>query len=164
MIQTGTIAVVAVAFARVPGVLLPQISESHKFFKYRRFVLSPTTLVAIGVLVLLTWSNSTGLKAGKLVQNIFTITKIAALLGLILLGLLRGANDAATSEHTAAVCERRATQPGGLLRENPPGGTSFACGPRWLRPYSTRRGCAGLAALAAENLSPQDLTQFSNRR
>jgi APA family basic amino acid/polyamine antiporter len=51
--------------------------------------------VAIGVLVLLTWSNSTGLRTGKVVQNIFTLTKIAALIGLILLGLVLGANATA---------------------------------------------------------------------
>jgi APA family basic amino acid/polyamine antiporter len=95
VIQTGTIAAVAVAFARFLGVLVPQISESHKFFEVGRFALSPTRLVAIGVLVLLTWSNSTGLKTGKIVQNVFTLTKIAALVGLILLGLVVGANATA---------------------------------------------------------------------
>ncbi|MHB8521429.1 MAG: APC family permease, partial [Limisphaerales bacterium] len=95
VIQTGTIAAVAVAFARFLGVLVPQISESRKFFEIGRFALSPTRLVAIGVLVLLTWSNSTGLKTGKVVQNIFTLTKIAALIGLILLGLVLGANATA---------------------------------------------------------------------
>jgi len=95
VIQTGTIAAVAVAFAKFLGVLLPQISESHKFVQWWRFSLSPTTLVAIGVLVLLTWTNSTGLQAGKLVQNVFTVAKIVALLGLILLGLFVGANAAA---------------------------------------------------------------------
>jgi APA family basic amino acid/polyamine antiporter len=95
VIQTGTIAAVAVAFAKFLGVLAPQISESHKFFQWGRFALSPTTLVAIAVLVLLTWSNSTGLKTGKIVQNIFTVTKVAALAGLILLGLFVGANATA---------------------------------------------------------------------
>jgi len=95
VIQTGTIAAVAVAFARFLGVLVPAVSESHKFFQYGRLTLSPTTLVAIGVAALLTWSNSTGLKTGKIVQNIFTVAKIAALLGLILLGIFVGANATA---------------------------------------------------------------------
>ena len=92
MIQTGTVAAVAVAFARFLGVLVPQVSEAHKFFEIGRCSLSPTTLVAMGLIVLLTWSNSTGLRTGKIVQNIFTLTKIAALLGLVLLGLVFGAN------------------------------------------------------------------------
>ncbi len=95
VIQTGTVAAVAVAFARFLGVLVPGISEGHKFFEFGRFALSPTTLVAIGVLVLLTISNSTGLKTGKLVQNVFTFTKIAALAGMVLLGLFVAANATA---------------------------------------------------------------------
>src|SRR5580693_7963901 len=45
-------------------------------------------------------------------------------------------------------CDRGATKPDGPLRENPPGGESFACGRRWLVPYSPLRGCLELAALA----------------
>ena len=92
VIQTGTVAAVAVAFARFMGVLFPAISSSHKFFEYGRFSVSSVTVVAIVVLLLLTWSNTTGLKAGKVVQNVFTVTKIAALVALILLGLFVGAN------------------------------------------------------------------------
>jgi APA family basic amino acid/polyamine antiporter len=74
-------------------VLVPTISESQELIRIGKFVLSPTRLLAIGVVVLLTWSNSTGLRTGKLVQNIFTVTKIAALLGLVALGLTVGANS-----------------------------------------------------------------------
>jgi APA family basic amino acid/polyamine antiporter len=95
VIQTGTIAAVAVAFARFLGVLIPALSESQRLWEYGRFALSPTRLVAIGVVMLLTWSNSTGLKTGKVVQNLFTITKIIALLALVLLGIGVGANSGA---------------------------------------------------------------------
>jgi basic amino acid/polyamine antiporter, APA family len=94
VIQTGTVAAVAVAFARFLGVLWPAVAETHKYFTFGRFSLSPTTLVAMAVLVLLTWSNATGLRAGRLVQNVFTLAKIAALLGLILFGFFVGANAA----------------------------------------------------------------------
>jgi APA family basic amino acid/polyamine antiporter len=112
VIQTGTIAAVAVAFAKFLGVLVEPISEKHIFLQVGRFSISGTTPVAIGLLVLLTWTNSTGLRTGKIVQNIFTLTKIAALLGLIALGLLAGANAPAlkanftdwwTATHTHAV-------------------------------------------------------------
>ncbi len=95
VIQTGTIAAVAVAFAKFLGVLVPQLSESNKLWQVGRFSLSPATLVAIEVLVLLTWSNTTGLRTGKIVQNVFTLAKIAALIALILLGLTVGANETA---------------------------------------------------------------------
>ena len=51
-----------------------------------------------------------------------------------------------------AVCDRGATKPGGLFRENPSGGGSFADSPRWLGRHSPLRGCSGLAALAAAKI------------
>jgi APA family basic amino acid/polyamine antiporter len=99
VIQTGTIAAVAVAFARFMGVLAPQISESnyivapvHLFGSYA-ISLSTAQLVAIVLILLLTATNTRGLKTGKLIQNTFTLTKTAALAGLIFLGLLLGWNS-----------------------------------------------------------------------
>jgi APA family basic amino acid/polyamine antiporter len=99
VIQTGTIAAVAVAFARFMGVLTPQISESnyiiaptHLFFGYA-ISLSTAQLVAIVLILVLTISNTRGLKTGKLIQNTFTFTKTAALVGLILVGLFLGWNN-----------------------------------------------------------------------
>jgi APA family basic amino acid/polyamine antiporter len=98
VIQTGTIAAVAVAFARFAGVLAPQISESnyilapaHIFGSYA-LSLSTAQLVAILLILLLTATNTRGLKTGKLIQNTFTLTKTAALVGLILIGLILGWN------------------------------------------------------------------------
>jgi APA family basic amino acid/polyamine antiporter len=48
--------------------------------------------VAIILILLLTFTNTRGLKTGKLIQNTFTFTKTAALIGLILVGLLLGRN------------------------------------------------------------------------
>jgi len=98
VIQTGTIAAVAVAFARFMGVLAPQISETkyliaptHLFGSYA-ISLSTAQLVAIVLILFLTLTNTRGLKTGKLIQNTFTFTKTTALLGLILVGLLLGWN------------------------------------------------------------------------
>jgi len=114
VIQTGTIAAVAMAFAKFLGVLIPAISEDqhHVIFQFGRFAVYPKTLVAIGVLVFLTWSNCTGLKTGKLVQNIFTLTKIASLLGLIVLGICVGANAVATHANFSDWWTATFTQPG----------------------------------------------------
>src|SRR5204863_6554454 len=49
-------------------------------------------------------------------------------------------------------CDRGATKPAGLFRENPPGGGSFDCGRRWLGRHSPLRGCSGLAALATAKI------------
>lgn len=98
VIQTGTIAAVAVAFARFMGVLAPQVSESnyivapvHLFGTYA-ISLSTAQLVAIVLILVLTVTNTRGLKTGKLIQNTFTSTKTAALIGLILVGLILGWN------------------------------------------------------------------------
>src|SRR5579864_7597511 len=98
VIQTGTIAAVAVAFARFLSILAPGVSESQYIISpvhiSSGYALSLSTaqLVAIGVIVLLTWTNSRGLEYGKIVQNIFTTAKTAALAGLILAGLFLGWN------------------------------------------------------------------------
>jgi APA family basic amino acid/polyamine antiporter len=97
VIQTGTIAAVAVAFARFTGVLIPWISESNKLLTIGSFSVSVTQVFAILSLIFLTWINTRGIQTGKMVQNIFTITKTAALLGLILLGIFIGRNAEAIS-------------------------------------------------------------------
>ena len=85
VIQTGTIAAVAVAFAKFTGVFLPWFSEQHVVGSLGRFHLSAAQLLAIAVIALLTALNLRGLKLGKYVQNIFTVAKIASLCGLALL-------------------------------------------------------------------------------
>jgi APA family basic amino acid/polyamine antiporter len=96
VIQTGTMAAVAVAFARFFSVLVPAIADGpgREIVRYGRFAIYPTTLVAIGVMALLTWSNTTGLRTGKIVQNVFTVAKILALAGLIGLCLFVGGVNA----------------------------------------------------------------------
>ncbi|MFN2421409.1 MAG: APC family permease, partial [Gemmatimonadota bacterium] len=106
VIQTGTIAAVAVAFARFLSVFFPALSPDV-FLSLGRLPmpggtielgLSAQRLVAIGVVVVLTAVNMRGLREGKWVQNTFTVAKTAALLGLILLGVTIGRNaEAVTS-------------------------------------------------------------------
>jgi APA family basic amino acid/polyamine antiporter len=101
VIQTGTIAAVAVGFARYLGVLLPQVSETHWIIPPLRLSsryaisLSSQQLVGVALILLLTWVNSRGLHLGKIVQNTFTSAKTLALAGLILLGIFWGRNAAA---------------------------------------------------------------------
>jgi basic amino acid/polyamine antiporter, APA family len=105
VIETGTIAAVAVAFARFSGVLWPVVSEERylvrPFHISRQYALSLSTaqLLAICVILLLTFSNTLGLRYGKLIQNVFTVTKTGAVGGLIVVGILYGRNAAAVSEN-----------------------------------------------------------------
>ena len=105
VIQTGTIAAVAVGFARYLGVLIPSVSENKYIISpiavSSNYAISLSTAQVVGLLLilLLTFMNTRGLRLGKLVQNTFTITKIGALLGLILLGILIGRNSAAVQSN-----------------------------------------------------------------
>ena len=54
--------------------------------------LSTQQLVAVVLIVFLTAVNMLGLRLGKWIQNTFTFTKTAALLGLIVVGILLGTN------------------------------------------------------------------------
>ncbi|MFH0866055.1 MAG: amino acid permease, partial [Bacteroidota bacterium] len=88
VIQTGTIAAVAVAFAKFTGVLLPVFSEKNILLHIKGFQLSAAQLLAIASLIILTFINYRGIKNGKVMQLTFTITKILALAGLIIAGLV----------------------------------------------------------------------------
>ena len=101
VIQTGTIAAVSVAFARFLSIVFPPVSESRYLIEpvhiSSRYAVSLSTaqLVGIAVIALLTWTNSRGLEYGKIVQNLFTSAKTAALAALILAGLILGWNAGA---------------------------------------------------------------------
>jgi APA family basic amino acid/polyamine antiporter len=117
VIQTGTIAAVAVAFARFTGVLWPQVAENRYLIPpvhvstHYAFSLSTAQLLAILIIVLLTWTNSRGLEYGRIVQNIFTTAKTGTLLGLIVLGVLVGRNASAISANFGDLWSPRGYKP-----------------------------------------------------
>lgn len=89
VIQTGTIAAVAVAFAKYTGVLAPSVINDEPIFSiYGSFQISSQRLLAIASIILLTYSNTKGVKLGKIIQNIFSSTKLIALAFLILIGFI----------------------------------------------------------------------------
>lgn len=91
VIQTGTIAAVAVAFAKFTAYLIPAFGEQNIVLDTGVFTISGAQLLAIVSIVLLTYINSRGVKNGKFIQTSFTLIKILSLLGLTVLGLLIGA-------------------------------------------------------------------------
>src|SRR5438132_7557127 len=113
VIQTGTIAAVAVGFARYSGVLVPWIAEDHYLVAPIHLSagyalsLSTTQLVGILMIALLTWTNTRGLEYGRIVQNVFTTAKTGALLGLIVVGVLLGWNHQAVADNFGALWARR---------------------------------------------------------
>jgi len=117
VIQTGTIAAVAVGFARYLGVLLPSISPTawiiHPLALSSKYAISLSVQQLVGVLmiVFLTFINTLGVRLGKLIQNIFTSAKTLSLVGLILLGVFVGRNAAAISENFSHLWAIRGAQP-----------------------------------------------------
>ena len=106
VIQTGTIAAVAIAFAKFLGVFVTAVSPENyliapiSFGSYAASI-SSEQLVAIGLIALLTWSNTRGLEVGKIVQNTFTFAKTAALIAVVVIGLSLGWNASSAALHSA---------------------------------------------------------------
>ncbi len=88
VIQTGTIAAVAMAFAKFSGVLIPAISEDIIWLKAGIFTIGPVQVLAILSIIVLSWINSRGIREGKRVQNLFTSGKFVLLILFILIGLV----------------------------------------------------------------------------
>ena len=105
VIQTGTIAAVAIAFAKFLGVFVPAVASENYLIAPVSLgggyavSLSSEQLVGIALIFLLTWTNTRGLEVGKWMQNSFTFAKTAALAAVVVIGLSLGwsANSAARS-------------------------------------------------------------------
>lgn len=125
VIQTGSIAAVGVVFAKYLGVFVPRLgtdreallfhvpldihwgfrlpwmSESLVFFQRKEYAINVGHLVAACIVIFLTLLNCRGVREGKWVQNLFTLTKTAALIVLIILGLTAAANPDAIAANRA---------------------------------------------------------------
>lgn len=117
VIQTGTIAAVAVGFARYLGVLFPAISAQtwvvHPINLGSSYAISLSVqqLVAILMVLFITFLNTLGVRLGKLIQNIFTSAKTFALIGLIFLAIFVGRNHAAIADNFSHFWTVRGAQP-----------------------------------------------------
>lgn len=89
VIQTGTIAAVAVAFGKFLGYIVPSLGDGNIIFHISdSFKISAAQLVGIVLIVILTYINTKGIKGGKFIQTTFTTTKLLALFGLIIFGFI----------------------------------------------------------------------------
>src|SRR5712691_1539683 len=127
VIQTGTIAAVAVGFARYLGVLWPAISPNvwivHPIALGSKYAISLSIQQFVGVLmiVFLTFINTLGVRLGKLIQNVFTSAKTLSLVGLIFLGIFVGRNAGAMIEnfgHFWTVRNAQSIEPGANFLRN----------------------------------------------
>jgi APA family basic amino acid/polyamine antiporter len=94
VIQTGTIAAVAIAFARFSGVVFPRIAEAHYLVAQVAvapgYAVSLSTAQALAIVVIVTICviNHYGVRWGKVVQNVFTVAKLAGMVALLALGVV----------------------------------------------------------------------------
>ncbi len=90
VIQTGTIAAVGVAFAKFAGYFFPALNmqDQNVLMHIGSIKIYPAQIVAIAIVVLLTYINTRGVKEGKVIQTTFTVSKLLSLFGLILCGFL----------------------------------------------------------------------------
>jgi APA family basic amino acid/polyamine antiporter len=141
VIQTGTIAAVSVGFSRFLGVLVPAVSPTAWIIKpillSSKYAISVSwqQLVAILLILFLTFANTRGLRLGKLIQNLFTSAKTLSLVGLILLGFFVGRNAQALAANFGDVW-------------TPHGAQNIEPGAGWLRSWipavSASSGAFGL--------------------
>ena len=88
VIQTGTIAAVGVAFSKFTAYLWPQVSEDLILLTLGSVKISAAQVLAIAIIILLTYINTKGVKGGKMIQTSFTLTKLVSLFGLIIFGFI----------------------------------------------------------------------------
>jgi len=95
VIQTATIAAVGVAFSKFAGIFIPvlELKDQNILLQIGAFKIYPAQLVSIALITLLTYINTQGVKGGKLIQTVFTVTKLLSLFGLIIFGFLIGAKS-----------------------------------------------------------------------
>jgi basic amino acid/polyamine antiporter, APA family len=93
VIQTATIAAVAVAFSKFAGYFIHalELTDDNLLFKAGFIKIYPAQLVSILLIIFLTYVNTRGVKGGKTIQTVFTITKLLSLFGLIVFGFLLAA-------------------------------------------------------------------------
>lgn len=92
VIQTATIAAVCIAVGKFLGILFPVVSSENLIINLSHLKISTQQLCATFVCLLLTFINSRGIKYGVITQNIFTITKVLSIVGIIVFGLFLGCN------------------------------------------------------------------------
>ncbi len=97
VIQTGTIAAVGVAFAKFTGVFIPLFNPENIVIDLKFIKINTQQLLAIVMIMLLTYINMRGVRNGKIIQTFFGSTKILALFALIAIGIFIHDSDAVTS-------------------------------------------------------------------
>jgi APA family basic amino acid/polyamine antiporter len=117
VIQTATIAAVGVAFSKFTGYFIPalDIKDENILFQLGFFKLYPAQIVSIIIISILTYINTKGVQGGKVIQTIFTITKLVSLFGLIVFGLMLAAKAEVWNANWANAWQMSKLSEGGMI-------------------------------------------------
>lgn len=117
VIQTATIAAVAVAFAKFAGYFFStlELTKENLLLEAGFVKIYPAQLVSIVVIVFLTYINTRGVKGGKLIQTFFTIVKLVSLFGLIIFGFLLAAKGEIWKANWADAWSMKNLSAGGVI-------------------------------------------------
>lgn len=120
VIQTATIAAVGVAFSRYTAYIVPAVGEDNIILDLGFIRISAAQLLAIGIICLLTYTNTRGIKEGKIIQTTFTTIKLLSLFGLVILGFLLVKENAwsANWQDGWAATQVQADAEGNVMRGN----------------------------------------------
>jgi basic amino acid/polyamine antiporter, APA family len=118
VIQTGTIAAVAMAFGKFIGVIFPFFSEKNRLFQFKSFSLNSVQMIAIASILLLTFINSKGIEAGKWIQNAFSSSKVILLVLFITVGWLLARNPMAIEINSSYFWEPVVNKNGSWIQLN----------------------------------------------
>lgn len=120
VIQTGTIAAVGVGFAKFAGYFFPALAwEDANTFNVAGLTIHYVQLVSIILIVFLTYINTRGIEAGKIIQSVFTTTKLVSLFGLIIAGFIAFKWDVWTANWQDAWTIQHLTKVNGTVSMEP---------------------------------------------
>ena len=91
VIQTGVIAAVAVAFGKFAGIIFPSLNQV--LFSYAEVEVKLANVLGVFTIAFLTWLNARGIQYGKIIQTVFTSSKLIALAILIIAGISFGMSE-----------------------------------------------------------------------
>ena len=116
VIQTGTIAAVGVAFSKFAGYFFPalELKDENILLQVGTLKIYPAQLIAIILIIFLTYTNTKGVKGAKWIQNIFTTTKLLSLFGLIVAGFIFFKPEVFNANWTNAWNMKSLTTDGGM--------------------------------------------------
>ncbi len=153
VIQTCTIAAVAVAFANYTAVFFPALET--KIFEAGSYAISLKQVLALLSILLLTYINTKGVRSGKAVQTTFTAAKLVAIFSLIFLGLYVGLQTDTLAANFADMWHPVKTGTDGSITELAGGALVGALGAAIINPLFSSDAWNNVTFIAGEIRDPK---------